>query len=147
MAGLSLRALWPRRSHLLLHAQSTRSPRLPPFVFCSKFLNRCEPGAVDEAAVAKVTSGGAKVNKGQVNPWQNTEQLNAFLEAAKAAGLEFGNVGSNDFAKADEAHKVRSDAVLFAFPAERRAQSATDTTVRHVHPSLFTLHPSLCRSI
>jgi len=72
-----------------------------------RFLNKCQPQAIDEAVFNKKLSGPmAKLEQvNGVNPWANTENLNAFLEAAKVVGLEFGAVGGTDFAKADETHK------------------------------------------
>jgi hypothetical protein len=72
-----------------------------------RFLNKCQPAAVDEALFTrKLTGPMAKLEAANgINPWANTETLNSFLEAARVVGMEFGAVGATDFSKADADHK------------------------------------------
>jgi hypothetical protein len=61
-----------------------------------RFLNKCQPGTIDEAVFNKKLSGPmAKLEAvNGVNPWANTETLNAFIESSKFIGLELGAVGA-----------------------------------------------------
>lgn len=71
-----------------------------------RLLNKCEPGAVDELAVAKAAGGVSKNGvKASINAFANVEVMNLFLDGCRRAGLELGNVGSADFQKADQEHK------------------------------------------
>lgn len=62
----------------------------------------CEPGSVAASAIERAAKAKSKSG---MSAFANTEALQAFLTAAKGAGMEVTSLGATDFVKAEVEHK------------------------------------------
>lgn len=62
----------------------------------------CQPGSVPAAAIERAARAKSKSG---MSAFANSEALNAFLAAAKGAGMEVTSLGATDFVRAEAEHK------------------------------------------
>lgn len=68
-------------------------------------LDKCETGCVSSDVRAKLTSVKSSGLKQGMESFKNAELLTAFIEGARAIGLETSNLGASDFVKAVDENK------------------------------------------